>query len=73
MMRQFASYEKTPLDARVESTREPATGGTLERVSFRAAYGDERVIAYVMAPEGVEPPFQPVVFFSGANALLRAR
>jgi class 3 adenylate cyclase/formylglycine-generating enzyme required for sulfatase activity/dienelactone hydrolase len=69
MMRQFASYEKTPLDARVESTREPATGGTLERVSFRAAYGEERVIAYMMAPEGVEPPFQPVIFFSGANAL----
>ena len=69
MMRQFASYEKTPLDARVESTREPATGGTLERVSFRAAYGEERVFAYVMKPEGVEPPFQPVIFFSGANAL----
>jgi formylglycine-generating enzyme required for sulfatase activity/dienelactone hydrolase len=69
MMRQFASYEKTPLDARVESTREPATGGTLERVSFRAAYDNERVIAYVMAPEGVEPPFQPVIFVSGANAL----
>jgi dienelactone hydrolase len=69
MMREFARYEKTPLDARVESTREAATGGRLERVSFRAAYGDERVIAYVMPPEGVEPPFQPVIWFSGANAL----
>jgi dienelactone hydrolase len=69
MMRQFSSYEKTPLDARIESTREPATGGTLERVSFRAAYDDDRVIAYVMAPQGVEPPYQPVIFFSGSNAL----
>jgi dienelactone hydrolase len=69
MLNDLASYEKTPLDARVESTREPATGGILERVSIDAAYGDERVIVYVMAPEGVEPPYQPVIWLAGANVL----
>jgi serine/threonine protein kinase/class 3 adenylate cyclase/dienelactone hydrolase len=69
MLRDLASYEKTPLDARVESTREAETGGTLERASFAAGYGDERVIAYVMRPEGVEPPYQPVIWLAGANML----
>jgi dienelactone hydrolase len=69
MLRALASYEKTPLRSRIESTREPGTGGTLERVSFDAAYGDERVIVYLMQPEGVEPPYQPVIWLAGANIL----
>jgi serine/threonine protein kinase/class 3 adenylate cyclase/formylglycine-generating enzyme required for sulfatase activity/dienelactone hydrolase len=69
LMSQLSSYETTPLNARVEATREPATGGHLERVSFDAAYGDERVVAYVMPPEGVEPPYQAVIWFAGANVL----
>jgi class 3 adenylate cyclase/dienelactone hydrolase len=69
MMREFASYEKTPLNTRVESTRKPLTGGAIERVSFDAAYDGERMIAYVMKPEGVEPPYQPVLWVAGANIL----
>jgi serine/threonine protein kinase/class 3 adenylate cyclase len=69
MLGQFASYEKTPLHAKVESTRQPATGGTLERVSFDAAYDHERVTVYVMKPEGVDPPYQPVIWLAGANVL----
>jgi eukaryotic-like serine/threonine-protein kinase len=39
-----------------------------EKVSFDAAYGGERVIAYLFLPERASPPFQAVVYFPGAGA-----
>ena len=66
--RRIYSYDKTPLDARVEETK-AAEDWTREKVSFDAAYGGERVTAYLYLPKGAIPPFQTVVFFPGSNAL----
>ncbi len=38
-----------------------------ERVSYAAAYGDERIPAYLFLPKNAAPPYQVMVGFSGAN------
>jgi eukaryotic-like serine/threonine-protein kinase len=61
------SYDKTPLHAKVESV-EQTEDWRQEKVSFDAAYGGERVSAYLFLPKGASPPFQAVVYFPGAAA-----
>ena len=62
------SYDKIPLDAVVESTRDKDEW-KLEKVSYNAAYGNERITAYLFLPRKASPPFQTVVYFPGASAL----
>jgi serine/threonine protein kinase/formylglycine-generating enzyme required for sulfatase activity/cephalosporin-C deacetylase-like acetyl esterase len=59
------SYDKTPLHAKVESV-EQTEDWRLEKISFDAAYGGERVTAYLFLPKAASPPFQVVVYFPGA-------
>jgi dienelactone hydrolase len=40
---------------------------TREKVAFGAAYGNERVPAYLFLPKSTEPPYQAVVFFPSAR------
>jgi serine/threonine protein kinase/formylglycine-generating enzyme required for sulfatase activity/dienelactone hydrolase len=61
------SYDKTPLHAKVESV-EQAEDWRVEKVSFDAAYGGERVTAYLFLPKAASPPFQIVVYFPNAAA-----
>jgi eukaryotic-like serine/threonine-protein kinase len=56
------AYDKTDLKAAVDSTTD-APHWRRERVSFQAAYGNERVIAYLYLPKNAAPPYQIVVFF----------
>lgn len=65
------SYDKTGLNARVESRDESAEDWIKERVSFDAAYGGERMIGVLYLPKDIEPPFQTVVYFPGAQAAFR--
>jgi serine/threonine protein kinase/dienelactone hydrolase len=66
------TYDNADLHARVEETQ--AEGGwTREKVSFDAAYGNERVIAHLFLPKNAAPPFQTVVYVPGAGALLADR
>jgi dienelactone hydrolase len=41
----------------------------LETVSYAAAYGDERITAYVLLPKHVAPPYQTVLIFPGSDVL----
>ena len=64
----FYAYDKTPLNARIDGVDH--TGGyRAERISFDAAYGRERVIAYLIEPPNFKTPLQPVVFFPSSNAI----
>jgi tRNA A-37 threonylcarbamoyl transferase component Bud32/dienelactone hydrolase len=63
---QFA-YDKTDLDARVEEKRENPEW-TQERVAFDAAYGGERVIAWLFLPKHARPPYQTVIYFPGSQS-----
>jgi len=65
-------YDVTPLGAKVEST-EDAAAWRKETVSFDAAYGNERVRAYLFLPKNASPPYQTIVYFPAGDApLLRS-
>jgi eukaryotic-like serine/threonine-protein kinase len=68
IFRRFYSYERTPLDPRLEWVRE-SDGWRRERVSFAAAYSGERVLVNILLPRNVSPPYQAVVWFPGSYAL----
>jgi cephalosporin-C deacetylase-like acetyl esterase len=63
------AYDRGPLEAKVESVDNTNEHWRKEKVSFDAAYGNERVIAYVFLPKNSRPPFQTVVFFPGSDAI----
>ena len=62
------SYDRTPLDARIESEDESSHYWRRQRITFNAAYGTERVIAFLFLPKNGTAPYQTVVFFPGSNA-----
>ena len=68
----FLSYPKTPLDARTEMADDSAPYWRLEKVTFTAAYGGERMLAYLFLPKNVPPPYQAVVFWPGGSAVIMA-
>jgi eukaryotic-like serine/threonine-protein kinase len=67
--RSLYAYDKLPLDATVEKLPD-ADEWTMEKVTYSAAYGNERAISYLLLPKKGKPPFQTVIFFPGSNALL---
>jgi len=67
-MRVYA-YDRKPLETRVERTDDGAERWRKEKVSFAAAYGGERIVAYLFTPRDVTPPFQTVVFFPGSGVI----
>jgi len=70
VFRRFYDYERTdpaPAVERVDS----GPWWIRQRVSYAAAYGDERVIAYVYLPTNATPPYQSVVLFPGSGAFRR--
>ena len=63
------SYDKTGLNPKIELIEDNSKYWTKEKISFNTAYGDERMSAYLFLPKNVQPPYQTVVFFSGAGAM----
>ncbi len=63
--RERFAYDPTPLNARVEYRRESPGGWIQEKISFDAAYGGERVPAYLFLPGNASPPYQTVIYFPG--------
>jgi dienelactone hydrolase len=64
--RQYA-YDRLPLNAIVEATEETEIW-LKHTVAFDAAYGGERMHAYLFLPKNGSPPYQTVIFFPGADA-----
>lgn len=62
-------YDRTPLAAKIESVDSSSSVAVRQRISFDAAYANERVTAYLFLPKAGRPPFQTVVFFPGSNAI----
>ncbi len=61
-------YDKSPLDARIEGVEDADPRWHLERISFRAAYGNERVPASLFLPKNSPPPFQAIVYYPTSAA-----
>jgi dienelactone hydrolase len=66
-LRQFR-YDKTPLDAVVESEEQDPLG-LRQTISFAAAYGGERMLAHLIIPLRGRPPLQTVIVFPGSQAI----
>ena len=67
LYKRFYDYDRVPLDARVEAVDE-SPHWKKEKVSFAAAYGGERIPAYLFLPKNARPPYQTVVFFPTSYA-----
>ncbi|MGH9390172.1 MAG: alpha/beta hydrolase family protein [Vicinamibacteria bacterium] len=67
--RRFYSYDRTELNAVAKPIDSGSAHWTKERIEFDAAYGGERMIAYLFLPANAAPPYQTVVYFPGGTAL----
>lgn len=61
--RRFYSYDATDLNVSVDAKDESPEAWRVERVTYAAAYGGERIIAYLFLPKKARPPYQTVVYF----------
>jgi serine/threonine protein kinase/dienelactone hydrolase len=61
-------YDKTLLNVQIESI-DTTEDRIKQRISFDAAYGHERMIAYIFLPRKGTPPYQTVVYFPGSGAI----
>jgi len=52
----------------VERRNENAKDWTLERITFNAAYENERMAAYLFLPKGTTPPYQTIIYFPGSGS-----
>lgn len=66
------AYDPRPLDAKIEARDESHPDWIRESVTFRAAYGDERVPAYLFLPKNKRPPYQAILYSPGASAVVAA-
>ncbi len=67
--RRAFDYDPTPLKSVIEATDSTPESWLMQRVTFDAAYGGEREIAYLFLPKNARPPYQTVIYFPGAIAL----
>ena len=65
--RAFYSYDRTELKATLDSVEE-SEHWRREKVSFDAAYDQERVPAYLFLPRNASPPYQTVVYCPSGEA-----
>ncbi len=63
-------YDATALNAEVEE-RLAEPDYIREKISFDAAYGGERMMAYLFLPKVGKAPYQTVVYFPGSGAIHR--
>ncbi len=62
------AYDHTDLKSRIETSDDSAEDWRHERITFNAAYGDERVIAQLFLPKNVRPPYQTIIYFPHSGA-----
>lgn len=65
---QFA-YDPSDLNSKVEYSEKSPGGWIREKISFDAAYGKERILAYLFLPGNATPPYQTVIYFPGSAPL----
>ncbi len=69
LYRSLYSYDAAALDSRVEGVDEENSYWKREKVSFAAAYANERVGGYLYIPKHVRPPYQTVIYAASSLAL----
>jgi eukaryotic-like serine/threonine-protein kinase len=67
--RTMYAYQHTALNAKVEPVPQDSADWHKEKITFDAAYGNERMTAYLLVPLNVRPPYQTVVYSPSAKVL----
>jgi dienelactone hydrolase len=67
--RAMYAYDPAPLNAKTAPIAQDSPDWRKERIEFDAAYGQERMMAYLFLPANVRPPYQAVVFYPSARVL----
>jgi len=67
--RSLFNYDKTLLQAVIESNDSTSPYWYVQRITFDAAYGNERMATYLFLPRGKRGSFQVVLFFPGSDAI----
>jgi formylglycine-generating enzyme required for sulfatase activity/dienelactone hydrolase len=62
------TFRKADMRAKSAYVKEISKYTKLEKVSFDAPYGDERMFAYLFIPRMGTPPFQTIIFCPGTGA-----
>jgi len=62
-------YDKKDLNAVVEMKDESNDDWIMEKVTFDAAYDNQRMIAFLFLPKNASPPYQTLIFFPGSYAV----
>jgi serine/threonine protein kinase/dienelactone hydrolase len=66
---QLYAYDKTPLDAKLDSVVQDSPDWREEKITYNTAYDNQRMSAYLFLPKNVRPPYQTVVFYPSARVL----
>jgi len=70
VFREMFAYDPMELNSSVEYREESPGGWIREKISFDAAYGGERILAYLFLPVNVNPPYQTVIYFPGSASTI---
>ncbi len=65
--RRLYAYDASPLNAELIK-REDAQHWSREEIEIDAAYGSERLTAFLYLPHDAEPPYRTIVYFPGGYA-----
>ena len=65
--RSLYSFDHGDLKVQAELVDDTSPDWRMEKVSYAAAYGDERILAYLFLPKNAKPPYQVMIGFSGGN------
>jgi hypothetical protein len=60
-------YDRTDLAAQTTSVDDSRPYFRRETITFRAAYGNDRVVAHLYLPKNTAPPYQTVLFVPSGN------
>jgi cephalosporin-C deacetylase-like acetyl esterase len=64
------AYDRTPLEAKIEAVDDGSPYWRKQLITFNAAYGKERVPAYLFLPKTGSAPYQTVVYFPHSGAMV---
>jgi formylglycine-generating enzyme required for sulfatase activity/dienelactone hydrolase len=67
--RSLYAYDRSDLEAVVESSDGSPEHWRVERVSYAAAYGGERIPALLFLPKSAAPPYQTLVYFPAGQQM----
>jgi len=63
------SYDRIDLKATIEDTKDQSPHWIYKKITFSAAYDDERIIIHLFLPKSSNPPYQTIVYFPGSGSV----